>query len=147
MMVLDTDHFSEFIKGEDSAAGSRLPQKLMQSGETFCTTIVTYEEQLRGWLAEIHRTKDVTWQQDAYLDLRRVLDSFRDWEVCDWEVCDWSATAADRFRRFRSNGVLIGSMDLKIACLTLDLDATLLTANASDFSKVPGLNFKDWLHD
>ena len=142
MMVLDTDHFSEFIKGADSAAGSRLAQRLMQSGETFCTTIVTYEEQLRGWLAEIHRTKDVTWQPDAYLDLRRVLDSFN-----DWEVCDWSAAAADRFRRFRSNGILIGSMDLKIACLTLELKATLLTANTNDFSKVPGLTFKDWLHD
>ncbi len=110
MMVLDTDHFSEFIKGDDSVTGLRFSRRLMQSGETFCTTIITYEEQLRGWLAEIHRTKNVTWQQEAYLDLRRVLDSFS-----DWEVCDWSLKAAERFRQFRSNGILIGSMDLKIA--------------------------------
>ncbi len=142
MMILDTDHFSEFIKGADSPAGRRLAKRLMDSDQPFGTTIITYEEQLRGWLAEIHKIKNVTWQQDAYADLRRVLDSF-----CEWEVCDWSLSAAERFRRFRSDGIMIGSMDLKIACLALEQQATLLTSNAKDFAKVPNLVIEDWLHE
>ncbi|MFM9962725.1 MAG: type II toxin-antitoxin system VapC family toxin [Planctomycetaceae bacterium] len=142
MRILDTDHFSEFIKGSDSAAGRRLAMRLMESGEVFVTTIITYEEQLRGWLAKIHKNRDVTWQQNDYSDLRRVLDSFQ-----YWEVFDWSTEAAERFHQFRSDGVHISSMDLKIACLTLEYDAVLLTSNAKDFSKVPGLSFEDWLHE
>jgi len=36
-------------------------------------------------------------------------------------------------------------MDLKIACLTLAHDATLLTRNTGDFGKVPGLRVANWL--
>ena len=142
MLIRDTDHFSEFIKGAVSPAGRRLAKRLMDSDQPFGTTIITYEEQLSGWLAEIHKTKNVTWQQDAYADLRKVLDSFH-----DWEVCDWSLSAAERFRHFRTDGITIGSMDLKIACLAFEQKATLLTSNAKDFEKVPGLVFEDWLHE
>ncbi len=36
-------------------------------------------------------------------------------------------------------------MDLKIACIVLEYDATLLTRNTVDFAKVPGLRFENWL--
>ena len=36
-------------------------------------------------------------------------------------------------------------MDLKIACIVLAHDASLLTRNASDFAQVPGLRFENWL--
>lgn len=36
-------------------------------------------------------------------------------------------------------------MDLKIACIALVHDSTLLTRNTSDFSRVPGLHVEDWL--
>ena len=39
----------------------------------------------------------------------------------------------------------IGSMDLKIACITLAHDTTLLTRNTSDFARVPGLRVANWL--
>ncbi|MEO5802504.1 MAG: type II toxin-antitoxin system VapC family toxin, partial [Verrucomicrobiota bacterium] len=41
--------------------------------------------------------------------------------------------------------VRIGSMDLKIACIALAHDATLLTRNVNDFSQVPGLRVENWL--
>jgi len=34
---------------------------------------------------------------------------------------------------------------LKIACIALVHDATLLTRNAADFAQVPGLRFENWL--
>jgi tRNA(fMet)-specific endonuclease VapC len=45
----------------------------------------------------------------------------------------------------RHAGVRIGSMDLKIACIVLAHDATLLSRNTSDFSQVPGLRLENWL--
>jgi tRNA(fMet)-specific endonuclease VapC len=49
------------------------------------------------------------------------------------------------FADLRRQGVRIGSLDLKIACITLIHDATLLRRNKLDFAKVPGLRFENWL--
>jgi tRNA(fMet)-specific endonuclease VapC len=57
----------------------------------------------------------------------------------------WDKEAADRFNRLRRQGVRIGSMGIKIACITIEHDATLLTRNTVDFRKVPDLRFENWL--
>ncbi len=38
----------------------------------------------------------------------------------------------------------VGRMDLKIAALALELDATVVTNNLRDFSRVPALKIEDW---
>ena len=40
--------------------------------------------------------------------------------------------------------VRIATMDLRIASIALSQGLTLLTRNARDFSKVPGLAIEDW---
>ncbi len=50
-----------------------------------------------------------------------------------------------RFAAFRAKGLRIGTLDLRIACIVLEYDATLLTRNSVDFAKVPGLRFENWL--
>ena len=60
-------------------------------------------------------------------------------------VLDFDEWAESEYHRLRKSGVNIGTLDLRIAAIALVLDATLLTANAKDFSKVPGLRFEDWL--
>jgi tRNA(fMet)-specific endonuclease VapC len=41
-------------------------------------------------------------------------------------------------------GQLIGSMDLLIAAHAVALDATLVTSNTKEFSRVPGLKIENW---
>lgn len=53
--------------------------------------------------------------------------------------------AAEKFKELRRAGVRIGPNDLKIASLAITNDALLLTRNARDFSRVPGLRFENWL--
>lgn len=56
MLVLDTDHMS-VLEWADGSAAERLRQRLNEALEPKTTTIVTYEEQSRGWLAYIARAK------------------------------------------------------------------------------------------
>lgn len=52
MLVLDTDHLTELERS--ASAGYGLEYRLVRSGDQVVTTIVSAEEQLRGWLARIH---------------------------------------------------------------------------------------------
>ncbi len=56
MLVLDTDHLVELDWG--TPQGGFLRRKLENTRDTVATTIVSAEEQLRGWLAQIHRQRD-----------------------------------------------------------------------------------------
>jgi tRNA(fMet)-specific endonuclease VapC len=138
LLVLDTDHVS--ILGLPSRTGAALLERIDASGQEVATTIITVEEQLRGWLAEIHRLPDPHRQIAAYERLRRRIEFFAAWTVLSWDT-----KAADLFVRHRTGGVRIGSLDLKIASIVLAHDATLLTRNSTDFGKVPGLRFENWL--
>ncbi|MGO8678875.1 MAG: type II toxin-antitoxin system VapC family toxin [Limisphaerales bacterium] len=138
MLVLDTDHVSAL--GLPSQVGLRLLERIAASGGEAATTVVTVEEQLRGWLAEIHRLPDPHRQVVAYERLQQRIDFF-----ASWTVLPWNGDAAGRFVRLRHEGVRIGSMDLKIACIALAHAGTLLTRNTADFSKVPGLQCENWL--
>ncbi len=138
MLILDTDHLVEIDRG--STLGSAVLEKLDHSGEEVATTIISAEEQLRGWLAQINRLPDAHRQIDSYRRLQRRLDFF-----AAWHLLPWDADAADRFNSLRADRVRIGTMDLKIASITLARDGTLLSRNLADFRKVPGLRVEDWL--
>ena len=57
VLVLDTDHLVEF--DEASAAGTRLKRRLLASGEEVAATIISVEEQFRGWVSTCFRCKRV----------------------------------------------------------------------------------------
>jgi tRNA(fMet)-specific endonuclease VapC len=138
VIVLDTNHVTEL--GYDRPAGRRLANKIEQSGIAAVTTIITVEEQLRGWLARISSINQVHAQIDAYAQL-----SERVTFLAAFTFLPWDAEASQLFNRIRRQGVRIGTLDLKIACITIAHDATLLTRNTVDFAKVPGLRFENWL--
>ncbi len=95
---------------------------------------------MRGWLAEIRRHNDPHRQIGPYTKFRRQVEAF-----ADWRVLPWDADYAELFLYLRSRGLRLGTMDLKIACITLIHEATFLTRNARDFSEVPRLQFENWL--
>lgn len=139
MIVLDSDHLSEFQKGS-TAAARRLRDRLDASAETVATTIVSTEELMRGWLAAIHHEPDPRDQIRAYRRLHQLFISF-----ARWHVLDWDEAPVDRYEQLRRQKVRIGTMHLKIASIALVHDATLLTGNVRDFQKVPDLRVEDWL--
>lgn len=137
MLILDTDHLVEFDRG--SAEGAKLRRRLANTLEPVATTIISAEEQLRGWLAQIHRTRDSYKQIAAYDRLGRRIEFF-----AAWHVLPWNAAAADRFEELRRERIRIGTMDLKIASIALANNAILLSRNLVDFEQAPGLHVEDW---
>jgi tRNA(fMet)-specific endonuclease VapC len=110
------------------------------SNAHFATTVISLEEQLRGWLAAINRTRDAVGQVRYYSRLGGLIDFYSSWDVVPFDDA-----AAKRFVALRGDGIRVATMDLKIAAIALTSDALLLSANLSDFTKVPGLRVENWL--
>ncbi len=139
MIILDTDHVG--ILQLQSPQASRLAAKIDALPDVlFVTTAITAEEQMRGWLALIHRTNDVYKQLSAYDQFIGLFQFF-----AKWKVLPFDQAAADEFVRLRALRVRIATMDLKIAATALASDATLLSANTRDFERVPNLRLENWL--
>lgn len=139
MVILDTDHFS-LLQFPESATTARLMARLKTiDPRDIATTVVTYEEQLRGWLSEIAGAKDLSKEIQVYRQLNRNLDDF-----CKSRVLEFEGQAAAELQRLRRMRIRIGTQDLKIAAITLVHDATLLSRNLRHFKQVPGLKVEDW---
>ena len=139
MGILDTDHLS-LVFIPESVASARILARLFAMGiQQVPTTIITYEEQMRGRLSQIAGAKSPAQEVKAYRQLNRNLDDFRTIRVLDFDE-----EAAAEIQRLRGMKIRIGTMDLKIAAITLVHDATLLSGNLRDFKKVPGLKVEDW---
>ncbi len=139
MLVLDTDHLAEFQRGT-SVEARRLKERLDRATEPYATTIVTVEEIMRGWMAAIRRTEDSRRQINAYAKLQQLFRFF-----ATWNVLEWNEAAVNEYDSLKRAKIRIGTMDLKIASITLAGNATLLTRNMNDFGRVRGLRFEDWL--
>lgn len=139
MILLDSDHLSVLLDERDGRCIS-LEERLDKSQDVVALPIVTVEEQLRGWLAMIHRVNDPYRQIVPYLRLKKTFTHLR-----EWPIVEWNEPAANSFSNLRSLRTRIGSQDLKIACIALANDALLLSANLRDFEQVPGLRVEDWL--
>jgi tRNA(fMet)-specific endonuclease VapC len=102
-------------------------------------TIITFEEQMRGWLAFVARAKTIERQIIAYRKLHELEDDFETRLILDFDE-----QAAIEYRGLLRRRLRIGTMDTKIAAIALAQRATLITRNLVDFRKVPGLDAQDW---
>ncbi len=138
MWLLDTDHVTLLERGGIVAVSLRIRLSQVPAGE-LATTIISYEEQMRGWLSTAAQAKSPQQQVRAYALLQQHIKTFDGTPV--WA---YSELASSEFERLRQAKVRVGTKDLRIAAICLANDATLLTRNAKDFGQVPGLKFEDW---
>lgn len=139
MYILDTDLFS-LTDRTDNYESHRLRFRLSNlADEHLATTIITFEEQTRGWLSWLSQARSLDQQVERYRQLNRMVFSYRKVNILDFDH-----QAATEFERLRKERIRIGTMDLKIAAIALANNATLLSRNLRDFGKVPGLQVEDW---
>jgi tRNA(fMet)-specific endonuclease VapC len=140
MILLDTDHLS-VLKYDEHPRCQGLRERMNASDDPFfATTIISAEEQLRGWLAKIHAAKDAEKQVAWYDQLARLIVF-----LADWHVVAFDQQAAAEFKRLQRMRLRIGAFDLKIAAIARVHDALLLSGNQRDFGRVPGLRGESWI--
>lgn len=138
MYLLDTDHLSVLERGDTGSERLRRRLQAIPPDEV-AATVVSYEEQMRGWLSYMAKTRLLEEQVTAYNYLQNHLQVF-----CAVPLSAFDPAAAAILQRLQKQRIRIGTMDLKIASIALVQDATLLSRNVTDFQKVPGLRVEDW---
>ena len=138
MYLLDTDHITLLDRGGEE--GERLRVRLASiPTEEVVTSVVSYEEQMRGWPAYIAQLRVVERQVAAYQRLTQMLEFY-----CATPLLPFDEHAVEQFHRLWMARLRIGTMDLKIAAIALAHNATLLSRNLVDFGKIPALRVEDW---
>lgn len=139
MILLDTDHLTALqVRGGERY--TRLVIRLAQSTEPLGTTIVNVEEQMRGWLATIAKEKRIERQVRGYHEFEELFNRFSTFTIAKFD--DSAATIYSWHRPGRGH---IGTIDMKIAAITISQNALLLTANRRDFEQIPNLRFENWM--
>ena len=139
MIILDTDIISvldaQFGEAYENVA-RRLADPLV---DRVAVTIVSVEEQMRGWLSYIAASRTTARQVEGYSRLNRMIRWYQEQEIIDFDPS--AAAIYDELRRMR---IRIGPMDLRIAAMELCCNALLVSRNLKDFRRVPNLRVEDW---
>jgi tRNA(fMet)-specific endonuclease VapC len=137
--ILDTDHLT-ILQQRTRPQFEQLSERLAPlSPDEICTTIITFHEQMRGWLGYLNRARSSAQVILAYGELEEMLQSF-----CEMEVLSYADEAEDQFVALHKQKVRIATLDLRIASIATVTRSTLLTRNLRDFRQVPGLLVEDW---
>ncbi len=133
--LLDTDHVSLNQRGDPLVSA-----RIQAAGPSqIAISVITVEEQLRGWLAAVRNATTPQARVTAYERLRMAVEYFASVTLLDY------TPAADALTTdLRRQGVRVGTQDLRIAAVALAHGATLVTRNGHDFRQVPGLTIVDW---
>ncbi|HTU92451.1 MAG TPA: type II toxin-antitoxin system VapC family toxin [Gemmataceae bacterium] len=138
-VVLDTDHLS-VLQWREEPACSRLRARLRQlPADDVATTILSFHEQVQGWLAYLNRARKSEQIVPAYTKLEEIWRWF-----LKMNVLSFGEEAQARFIELRRQCRRLQTMDLRIASVALASHSTLLTRNFRDFRQVPGLAVEDW---
>ncbi len=135
LYVLDTDHVT--LHQRNHLLLHRRMATL--SARDLAVTIVTAEEQMRGWLKLIRRATSRERIVTAYRGLRIALEYYGSIRLLDFDPM-----AAAQFKRLRRQKIRIGTRDPRIGATVLASGGTLLTRNRRDFDRIPGLVSEDW---
>jgi tRNA(fMet)-specific endonuclease VapC len=135
LFLLDTDIVTLMRAGNTEV----LIQVAKHGPMTLAASVITVEEQLRGWYTLIRRASNDSQLVAAYERLTNTMGFYS-----GVQILSYTTGAAAHFAALKASKLRIGKMDLRIACIALDLGAILVTRNISDFKQVPGLRIENW---
>ncbi len=137
MYIFDTDHLSILQRQGNSA--QPLIHRLQLNVSPIAATVISYEEQTRGWMKYFAQAKNLDQQVIAYQRLQQHAINY-----CSITLLAFDTRSSEQFQQLRKQYPRLDTMDLKIAAIVLTHDATLLTRNQKDFSQIQGLKIEDW---
>lgn len=138
-VLLDPDHLS-VLQWEEQPACDRLLTRLdLLAPDDVATSIVSFHEQVQGWLAYLNRSRKPEQVVAAYQKLEVIWRWF-----LKMNVASFTSEAQVQFSQIKHQCRRVKTLDLRIASIALATDSTLLSRNLRDFREVPGLNVEDW---
>jgi tRNA(fMet)-specific endonuclease VapC len=102
-------------------------------------SIVSLHEQTRGCHAYLQRARTAREVVYGYRLLAQVLQDFSTAPVLPFDEA-----AATVFTALVAQRLRVRTMDLRIASIALARGLIVLTRNAQDFGRIPGLQLEDW---
>jgi tRNA(fMet)-specific endonuclease VapC len=141
LWILDTDHVSLLLRKHPQVS-----RRVAVLGADVAITVVTVQELFNGWIVRINDAKDIE-------DLVRLYDKLnRTILLCKRvTVAGFDQAAGDCYQRILLEKPSLSKRrlrkDIRIAAISLSLQATVVTRNYQDFAQVPGLRLEDWTQE
>ena len=105
----------------------------------FVTTVITVDEVLTGWYTVARAANRPAAIESAYGKLADSIQFFTGISILNFTLA--AIAEYDRLKGLKLN---IGRNDMRIRAIALDLGAVVVTRNARDFTRIPGLRVEDW---
>ena len=131
--LLDTNAVIALLKNQPSAVRNRLRRVVSRGVSIAVSTVVLYE--LWYGVARSQRRRENAERLRVFLS--------GNIEIVPFDEED-AAAAGDLRAALETAGTPIGPYDVLIAAQALRNRTTLVTANVSEFARVPGLVWQDW---
>jgi len=138
MFILDTDCLSLLQRGNAESVIFQIRLNNLTPSE-IATTIITYEEQMRGWLAVTKKAQSIDELVASYSRLFKHSETYKYIKVLEFDY-----SAATTYEQLRKEHRRLGAMDLKIAAIAISMQATLLSRNLKHFGEISHLRAEDW---
>ena len=101
--------------------------------------IITAEEQLSGWYNSLRQAKSDERVIKSYVELGETIEFY-----ALIRILPYNAEALAHYRRFLALNLNVAKADLRIAAIAIAHDAVVVTQNARDFARIPGLIVESW---
>ena len=101
--------------------------------------IVTVQEQLDGWSDAIRNAKTDFSLAYAYQRLAETVQFY-----ADKRILPYNEAAIAEYRKLSALKLNVAKADLRIAAIAIAHDAVVVTQNARDFARIPGLIVESW---
>jgi len=135
LYVLDTDHLTLLQRSE-----AKVSLRYLATPPTdVAASVISYEEQVRGRLAQVSQAKTAASKEAAYARLCQTQQFY-----CNLRLLDFSAEAARIYEALRQAHRRLGRMDLQLAATVLSINALLVTRNTQDFNPIANLRLDNW---
>lgn len=132
--ILDTDILTLYQEGHPAVV-----QRCAETTGNLAITIIAVEEQLSGWYKELRKAKRperLAWAYGRLTSNVKFLSHL--------PIYTFDKPCIRRYDSLAKLRTKIGIMDLRVASIALEHDATLVTRNVRDFQHIPGLRVENW---
>jgi tRNA(fMet)-specific endonuclease VapC len=129
--LLDTNILSDFVKNPAGLVASRI--ELLKHNESVCTSIIVAAELRYGAV-----------KKNSIALSRRIEELLKEIEVLPLAP-DADCYYGDLRAKLERRGRPVGANDMLIAAHALAADCILVTDNAEEFHRIPGLIVQNWI--